>query len=341
MTKVLQFDGDQARVEIPHADIFDFDYNEDFTIEVWAKSAPEQPKKHLPTIRENSIIDMWHETKYGNSPYCIRVYCQDLHLFARRRDYVGKGFECQLRSSRPVATDKFEHFAFVKDSEALSIYLNGELDTQKIDTTDQGTTTDDPLFIGNTSGTMRGFKGQIAEVRIWKRARTVQALKATMHQRLTGEEQGLVGYWPLDQVVDGKAHDLSGNKNHGTVYHAVLVDAPDCPLHPDQDSSSHLEFKRVDIQKVHDKGRLHGSETIEFEREVLQATAVLNAWDLRYVSGDHNFGQAGVTLALPRIDSANKCKVHVDYSAGLRNTFDDYSHPYAVDATFTIIAQLK
>ena len=64
---------------------------------------------------------------------------------------------------------------------------------------------------------------QMAEVCIWNKARSEAEIKADMNQRLTGLEPGLVGYWPLDSIELGKAVDLTGNNNHGTVTGATLV----------------------------------------------------------------------------------------------------------------------
>ena len=56
------------------------------------------------------------------------------------------------------------------------------------------------------------FKGQLDEVRVWKVALTEEQIRAKMHQKLTGNENGLVGLWSFDS---GDARDLSQNGYDG------------------------------------------------------------------------------------------------------------------------------
>ncbi len=68
----------------------------------------------------------------------------------------------------------------------------------------------------------RAFLGQIAEVRLWDRERSVKQIRDAMHFPLTGREAGLVGYWRLGATFDGvdgrpSTYDFSVNANHGDV----------------------------------------------------------------------------------------------------------------------------
>ena len=56
------------------------------------------------------------------------------------------------------------------------------------------------------------FDGVIDEVRLWNVARTEAELQSTMNSALSGNEEGLVGYWNFD---DGTAKDLTTNENDG------------------------------------------------------------------------------------------------------------------------------
>jgi signal transduction histidine kinase/ligand-binding sensor domain-containing protein/DNA-binding response OmpR family regulator len=53
------------------------------------------------------------------------------------------------------------------------------------------------------------FRGQMAEVRAWKVARTEAQIRQNMFKNLTGNEAGLVGLWNFDRVTNGVVKDLS------------------------------------------------------------------------------------------------------------------------------------
>ena len=66
-------------------------------------------------------------------------------------------------------------------------------------------------------------RGQIDEFRVWKMARSQEQIRQTMFQRLTGQEDGLVGLWNFD---DGTARDVSPGKHHGELFgQARAIDA--------------------------------------------------------------------------------------------------------------------
>ncbi|NUM46515.1 MAG: PASTA domain-containing protein [Anaerolineales bacterium] len=58
----------------------------------------------------------------------------------------------------------------------------------------------------------QGFKGEMAEVRLWNKVRGVTELRGTMKTRLAGDEDGLVGYWPLNDFPQLTVRDLSPSK---------------------------------------------------------------------------------------------------------------------------------
>ncbi len=68
------------------------------------------------------------------------------------------------------------------------------------------------------------FPGQITEVRVWSIARPQADVKASMHDRLAGDEDGLVGYWPLNEGRGDTVVDHSGSDNQGMVHGATWKD---------------------------------------------------------------------------------------------------------------------
>ncbi|NRD80845.1 hypothetical protein HPT25_26310 [Bacillus sp. BRMEA1] len=66
---------------------------------------------------------------------------------------------------------------------------------------------------GNVSGLK--FTGQLADVRVWKGARTAAQVTSDMTGSLTGNEAGLAGYWTPDDYTTSKVYDHSTAKNDG------------------------------------------------------------------------------------------------------------------------------
>ncbi|UCE20159.1 MAG: Ig-like domain-containing protein, partial [Gemmatimonadota bacterium] len=78
------------------------------------------------------------------------------------------------------------------------------------------------LILGQNQDTLGGgfqeqqaFRGQMDEVHIWNHVREAGEIVASMTQALTGQEEGLVGYWPLDGDGENVTADLTGNANYG------------------------------------------------------------------------------------------------------------------------------
>lgn len=112
----------------------------------------------------------------------------------------------------------WHHVAGVYDGAALSIYVDGELRATRAVSIGASPPVYQPntaLLLGRhnhapNSPASCGFGGRICEARLWSRARTQGELARTMNLRLTGMEEGLVGYWPLDEGVGDQGQDRCG-----------------------------------------------------------------------------------------------------------------------------------
>ncbi|NEQ76762.1 MAG: hypothetical protein F6K23_29315 [Okeania sp. SIO2C9] len=77
-----------------------------------------------------------------------------------------------------------------------------------------------PLEIGRTGESY--FKGKISEVKLWSRALE----KGEIHQNLTGQEEGLVAWWQLEENEGNLANDFKGG-NHAQIKGAKWCKNPD------------------------------------------------------------------------------------------------------------------
>lgn len=118
-----------------------------------------------------------------------------------------------------ISLNKWQHVAATYDGNQLTIYINGE---RKSVTAISGTIDYDPdhfLTIGvyRDNDELIAFPGKIAEVRLWKVARTAAQINETKDFALRGNEEGLVGYWPLDEGKGATVSDRSQTGHHGQV----------------------------------------------------------------------------------------------------------------------------
>jgi hypothetical protein len=135
-----------------------------------------------------------------------------------------------------IKWSEWNHVVITNDGTTAKTYINGQLSAEGA--TGASLIADQkPLYVGCNldSGIGNYFNGQIAEVRIWNKARTEAEIQGDMCQRLTGKEANLVAYYPLDKIqAEGsvqKVLDLAGN-NHGTVTEAIVVEENSLPIIP-------------------------------------------------------------------------------------------------------------
>lgn len=126
---------------------------------------------------------------------------------------IGAAFlDGQLTPKLPM--NQWVHVASVFDGKELSVFFNGlQQGSNKSAVFNLPAGMSLKIGAANSFG-IAAFKGQIDDVRIWKRARTNAEMLADMNRRLGGMETGLVGYWHFE---DRTVTDYSRNKNHGAL----------------------------------------------------------------------------------------------------------------------------
>jgi len=116
--------------------------------------------------------------------------------------------------------NEWVHIAGVFDaaSNVMKLYVNGveeaSADVGRAAHSGVGTR----FRIGrNTGGEMDVPGTKVDEVRIWNYARTQKHIQEYMSLGLSGGEEGLVGYWKLNEGSGITVFDSSPNKNHATI----------------------------------------------------------------------------------------------------------------------------
>jgi hypothetical protein len=201
----LSLDGKQSYIELGNPrELFIFG---PITIEAW--------------IRPRSLNGIRNIVVHGhtNSPPA------EVYLRINNGKYqVGSFNGTDFSTSADVPTSdvgRWVYLAGVYDGARWILYRDGEL----LASTPQ---TVGSFFVDGTwgigargGGRERFFQGDIRDVRIWNLPRGQQEVRADKDRTFTGNEPGLVGYWPLNEGDDVVARDLSPSKNDGLIRDAT------------------------------------------------------------------------------------------------------------------------
>ena len=213
---VLMFNGKDDYIEIPYSSTLDFAQDQDFAIEVWLQPDSVQQGEGKATFDIN-VLEKWIGTPF---PYAIRYSSKNGRVYICR--YDGKKNPA-VYSTQSINDLQLHYITFVKQSSQLYLYMDGVEVATTNDTTIQTTQNNSSLYLCRGAGRRNFFKGQIAEFRIWNRARSSVEIQADMSRRLVGNEPGLVGYWPLNEGTGCIVNDKTNNANHGKIHEATWV----------------------------------------------------------------------------------------------------------------------
>ena len=97
------------------------------------------------------------------------------------------------------------------DGQEISIEKNTIFDSPLIDNSN------DTLLLGNNLSLLRSLKGNLDEVRLWNQYRSKEQIDQYRYDYLSGNEDGLVGYWKMNEGNGDTIIDSSVNNNYGIV----------------------------------------------------------------------------------------------------------------------------
>lgn len=189
-----------------------------FTIEFWAKpeSTREVDKESRKGISRTigqrfAITPVFGAIEEGNSSRAgvgVSVGTNGVSVYEHTTDHL-------------VATLVFEtvindwtHIAVVYANKKSSLYINGKL-------VKKGLISRKKFLV--PSGIFGGVEpygfyiGSLSEIRIWETARTELQIQANKSIELNGNEDGLLGYWKMDEGAQAIIHDSTKNKSNGFI----------------------------------------------------------------------------------------------------------------------------
>ncbi|BAY35573.1 hypothetical protein NIES2107_74850 (plasmid) [Nostoc carneum NIES-2107] len=190
LQKALAFNGIDSYLEIPEKDRktkkfsledINFRKEHDFTIALWVKANSQQVD-----VRENwnSILEKWEgNSKHSNQgyPYAVRYDNSTGKIVCSRFD--GGHNEPQVISETAIDDGEFHHVAFVKKSDNLYLYIDGELEDRTLDTTQDNNSAEhctrnrSSFYLGCLGKKTNYFKGQLSDIRIWEKSLTEEDIR--------------------------------------------------------------------------------------------------------------------------------------------------------------------
>jgi C1A family cysteine protease len=248
----LKFDGLKDYLKIPHNKKFNFNNQDDFTIEVWLKIDREQLDKEFG---DNSIIEKWSSDEKAGYPFAIR-YEQETGRIWAQQYYVIDQNRGKIESVNSIKENEttgepkilriddglFHHIAFVKSNDELSLYIDGiPVDksvnklhdvnpTNIIKNQYPSTANKSALYIacrGRSNDLKTGkktgnhFRGQIDEIRIWKVALSEDQIQAKssdleFDSLKPEDKENLVGFWDFtNKNINNKINNNDYSEVHG------------------------------------------------------------------------------------------------------------------------------
>jgi len=217
-SKALSFNGKNAWVEIPASDTLMLP---EYTIEMWIRPAPAKEQGYdwvqifgIDTLKGGLQRNYYMEINPKGSFY--------VHQYKDAKD----GNSGPPRTPEgSVKWQQWQHVAITNDGVTAKTFIDGK-EVASGAVNGQLAVLKDTVYVGKIPGsdTKKFFKGEIAEIRIWKAARTSDDIQETMREFLDGDEKNLVSLYRFDADTGAKAVDICG-RNHGTIKNASFVDS--------------------------------------------------------------------------------------------------------------------
>ena len=212
----LSFDGINSYVKIDADTVLNF--TESFTIEgyIYPKGWGENPSLGFGRIFDKSVISLF---LIDTSP----VFND--HSLALQMSHESGAFSFSMSDPNSINLNEWQHVAVNYDASKnlVKIYINGIEQTISHTSPPSGPVKNNivnDLLIGNNNGYNFTFDGLIDDLRFWNYCRTEEEINAKMDSYLYGSENGLIGYWNMDEAVGDEILDGTENSNNGSLFGA-------------------------------------------------------------------------------------------------------------------------
>jgi len=148
--------------------------------------------------------------KHYNS-YQLAISSSEQVYFYKGYGSAGNYNNQAWSTTQYINMNQWYHLAMSWEGSSLKLYVNGELtwEASNADSSPIPADLNYPFEFGRRVGDNNSYlKGRLAEARVWNIARSLEDIRENMYLSLVGNEEGLVGYWPL--LDDFDDHSIYG-----------------------------------------------------------------------------------------------------------------------------------
>ncbi len=218
----LVFDGNDDYVEVINSSLFNFGTN-DFSLECWFKTEDVLTGHFANAISKVGGTNHYYDiTPQDNN--CSFPYHPSFH-FAN-----GDAQDFYACATTDVDDGLWHHLCGVRESDTISIYVDGVLEGQTTIPGSANANNSGPLHF-EPRNSQFPVVNYMDEVRIWDRALTIQEIQTNMCNPPLSSSPGLVGMWCFNEGSGTVAIDSSQYQNNGTLYGPTWsADVPQCQL---------------------------------------------------------------------------------------------------------------
>lgn len=173
----------------------------DFTLEAWVKTSESLPGVSGflgRSIFDSDVIGMALQNDFGVS------------VLGGRLAFAVGNPDVTVQGVQSVSTGEWVHVAVTRRASngQMQLLVNGALEAAGVSGNRGALSARPGLAIGGFS-MARKFIGAIDEVRFWNVVRSTAEISVNMRVRLSGSEEGLVGYYPFEDQGVTQTADLS------------------------------------------------------------------------------------------------------------------------------------
>lgn len=172
----------------------------DFTLEAWIRTSPSASGP-----RDYEGRALFDSDVIGAGDDFLSTIADDRVAFG-----IGGSVDVGVRGLEVVTTNEWVHVALTRNAGngQLQIFVNGALDGAT-NGSNLSPLTGQPQLAFGGAATSDHFIGSMDEIRVWNVVRSAAQISANMRERLTGSENGLVGYYTFEDRGENQATDSS------------------------------------------------------------------------------------------------------------------------------------